>query len=241
MSPLGLLQLLGYSVGAVLPLWLGAQLLSRRHNLTALERVLFALALSMGGWHASNLFITIHDLLGFGVDRWTTLLRLADSISVLSITFSYSFLLHVHLHLWADASGRPLTRYERLRVYLSYIPTIFLLIAIPLIWKGDYAPMLSKVRMFVFPFACWISYVLGFIAITELLIARKSESPGTRRIMQTLAVSFVAIGIVIIAALAFGLGEGTTAGLYLKELANLGSLLPSVLLAHYIYRYRYLS
>ena len=37
------------------------------------------------------------------------------------------------------------------------------------------------------------------------------------------------------------MGEGTTAGLYLKTIANLGSLLPSVLLAYYIYRYRYLE
>ena len=36
-------------------------------------------------------------------------------------------------------------------------------------------------------------------------------------------------------------GEGTIAGLYLKTIANLGSLLPSVLLAYYIYRYRYLE
>ena len=33
----------------------------------------------------------------------------------------------------------------------------------------------------------------------------------------------------------------TTLGLYLKTVANLGSLLPSVLLAYYIYRYRYLE
>jgi signal transduction histidine kinase len=51
----------------------------------------------------------------------------------------------------------------------------------------------------------------------------------------------VAIGIVILAALALGLGEGTQLGLYLKTIANLGSLLPSALLAYYIYRYRYLE
>lgn len=239
MSPLLVLQLVGHSIGAVLPLWMGAQLVSRRHNLTALERVLFALALTMGGWHASNLFIAVH--VGLGFEKWTTLLRLADSISVISITFAYSFLLHVHLHLWADSNGRPLTRNEKIRVYLSYLPTLFLVAAVPLIWTGDYAPMLAKVRVFVFPFACWIAYVLGLIAVTELLIARRSTNRSAQRIMQTLAASFVAIGIVILAALALGLGEGTTAGLYLKTVANLGSLLPSVLLAYYIYRYRYLE
>ncbi|MDQ6651823.1 MAG: ATP-binding protein [Acidobacteriota bacterium] len=37
------------------------------------------------------------------------------------------------------------------------------------------------------------------------------------------------------------LGEGTQLGLYLKTIANLGSLLPSALLGYYIYRYRYLE
>ncbi|MCM3874570.1 MAG: ATP-binding protein [Pyrinomonadaceae bacterium] len=241
MSPLGLLQLLGYSIGAVLPLWMGVQLISRRHKLTNVERVLFALALTMGGWHTSNLFITLHGLFGLSFDKWNTLLRLADSVAVVSITFAYSFLLHVHLHLWADSRGRPLTRNEKIRVYLSYFPTIFLVVALPQIWAGDYAPMLTKLKFFVFPFAFWIAYVLGLIAVTELLIARNSRNRSEQRIMRTLAASFVAIGIVILAALALGLGEGTTVGQYLKTVANLGSLLPSVLLAYYIYRYRYLE
>ena len=241
MSPLEVLQLVGYSIGAVLPLWMGLQLFTRRLNLTALEKGLFALALTMGGWHTSNLFITLHSLFGLGYDSWTTLLRLADSVSVVSITLAYSFLLHVHLHLWANAAGRPLTKNERIRVYLCYIPALFLFVAIPRIWMGEYAPMLSKLKFFVLPFAFWIAYVLGAIAVTELLIARRSKNLSEQRIMRTLAVSFVGIGIIILAALALGLGEGTTLGLYLKTVANLGSLLPSVLLAYYIYRYRYLE
>src|ERR1700704_5450298 len=56
-----------------------------------------------------------------------------------------------------------------------------------------------------------------------------------------LAVSFIGIAILVMAALGLGLGRGTTLGLYLKTIANLGSLLPSALLAYYIYRYRYLE
>jgi len=220
---------------------MGAQLVSRRNTLTSLERVLFALALSMGGWHTSNLIITLHSLFALELNSWTTLLRLADTVAVVSITFAYSFLLHVHLHLWANASARPLTRGEKIRVYLSYLPTLFLVIAVPRLWIGDYAPMLAKLNFFVLPFAFWIAYVLGLIAVTELLIARKSKDQSEQRIMLTLAASFAVIGIVILAALALGLGEGTVLGLYLKTVANLGSLLPSVLLAYYIYRYRYLE
>ena len=241
MSPLEVLQLVGYSIGAVLPLWMGIQLVSRRRSLSPIERVLFALALSMCGWHGSNLIITLHGLFGFGFNYWTTLLRLADTIAVISITFAYSFLLHVHIYLWANAANRPLKRSEKTRIYLSYVPTLFLTVAIYKIWTGHYAPMLSRVHFLVLPMAVWITYVLGLIALTELLIARKSANLSEQRIMRTLAASFVAIGIVILAALALGLGEGTQLGLYLKTIANLGSLLPSALLAYYIYRYRYLE
>ncbi|MBC8028808.1 MAG: hypothetical protein H7Z16_01745 [Pyrinomonadaceae bacterium] len=241
MSPLEVLQIVGYSVGAVLPLWMGVQLLSRRRKLSPIERVLFVLALSMCGWHSSNLLITLHGLLGLGINRGTTLLRVADTVAVVSITFAYSFLLHVHLHLWANASNRSLTRFEKLRVYFSYGPTLFLPIALYKIWTGQYAPMLKRVAFLVLPMAVWITYVLGVIAITELLIAKKTTNLSEQRIMRTLAASFVAVGLVILAALALGLGEGTEWGLYLKTVANLGSLLPSALLAYYIYRYRYLE
>jgi signal transduction histidine kinase len=241
LDPLQILQIVGYSIGALLPTWMAIQLVTHRSKLSSLERMLALLALTMAGWHTSNLLITLHGLFGFGLNRWTTLLRIADTVAVISITFAYSFLLHVHLHLWANARSRGLTRSEQVRVYLSYVPTIFLLVAVPLLWKGTYAPMFVKLRFFVIPFAFWIAYVLGLIAVTELLIARKSSNRSEQIIMRTLAASFIGVGVVIFAALAAGVGEGTIAGVYLKTIANLGSLLPSALLAYYIYRYRYLE
>jgi signal transduction histidine kinase len=241
LDPLEILQVIGYSIGALLPLWMLFQLVTHRSKLTNIERLLALLALTMGGWHTSNLVITLHGLFDLGPDTWTTLLRVADTVAVVSITFAYSFLLHVHLHLWANAHGRPLNRSEQIRVYLSYVPTIFLLVALPNLWTGDYEPMFTKLSFFVIPFAFWIAYVLGLIALTELLIARRSSNRSERRIMRTLAASFIGVGVVICAALAAGVGAGTVAGLYLKTIANLGSLLPSVLLAYYIYRYRYLE
>ncbi|HKU75358.1 MAG TPA: ATP-binding protein [Pyrinomonadaceae bacterium] len=241
LEPLEILQVIGYSIGALLPLWMLFQLVTHRSKLTNIERLLALLALTMGGWHTSNLVVTLHGLFDLGPETWTTLLRFADTIAVVSITFAYSFLLHVHLHLWANAHGRQLNKSEHVRVYMSYVPTIFLLVAVPKLWTGEYAPMFTKLSFFVIPFAFWIAYVLGLIAVTELLIARRSRNRSEKIIMRTLAFSFVGVGFVIFAALAAGVGEGTVAGVYLKTIANLGSLLPSVLLAYYIYRYRYLE
>lgn len=241
MRLLEVIQLIGYSTGAALHLWMGALLWRRRRGLISVERVLLALTIGFGVWHVSNLILTLQGILGLERERWAVLLRLADTLAVLSITLSYSFLLHVHLHLWASAHDRGLKPGERLRVYLSYIPALFLVIAVPPLWRGAYAPMFEKLSHLVLPFALWAAYVLCFIAVTDLLISRRSESQNERRALRTLAVSFVAIGILLVAVYGLGVGEATNWGDYLKTIANLGSLLPSALIAYYIYRYRYLE
>jgi signal transduction histidine kinase len=241
MTLLEVLQLIGYSLGAVLPLWMGYLLFKQRLGLVPIQRLLLSLGLCMTGWHAGNLIVTLRSLLGLDVARWVDVLRLANTIAVISITVCYSLLLHVHLHLWASAQGRNLTRTERIRVYLSYIPCLFLLVTVPRIWMGPYQPMIAKLSQFVLPFAAWVVYSLALVAITELLVARRAASASERRILRTLAGSFIVIAILILASLGLGLGKGTAAGQYLQTFANLGSLLPSALLAYYIYRYRFLE
>lgn len=241
MSLLEALQLIGYSLGAVLPLWMGYLLFRQRLGVVPIHRLLLGLGLCMVGWHAGNLIVTLRSLLGLDVTRWDIVLRTANSIAVISITVCYSLLLHVHLHLWASSQARNLTRTERIRVFLSYLPCLFLLVVVPRLWMGTYQPMIAKLSVFVLPFAFWVVYSLAVVAITELLVARRAASLSERRILHTLAFSFIAIAVLILSSLGLGLGKGTVAGQYLQTLANLGSLLPSALLAYYIYRYRYLE
>ena len=106
LDPLEILQLVGYSVGALLPLWMAIQLVSHRKQADLPGAHACPARLNDGRWHTSNLVITLHSLFGLGYDHWTTVLRIADTVSVVSITFAYSFLLHVHLHLWANAHAR---------------------------------------------------------------------------------------------------------------------------------------
>src|SRR5712691_9325823 len=171
MSLLEALQLIGYSLGAVLPLGMGYLLFKQRLGLAPAHRMLLGLAACMAGWHASNLVITLRGLLGLDVAQWANVMRTADSVAVVSITVCYSLLLQVHLYLWARTHKRPLTRSEQVRVYLSYIPCLFLIVGLWRIWAGPYQPMLTKLSSFVPAFAVWIAYSLAVVAITELRVA----------------------------------------------------------------------
>ena len=241
MSLLEILQLVGYSTAAALHLWIGGLLVRRRRSLGKIERVLLPLALLLGAWHLSNLLVSLHSMLGLSVGRWTMLLRAADTAAVLSVTLTYSLLLHVHLHLWADARGRALTWTERARVYMSYLPAVFLAYALPRLWTGEYAPMFVRLSNLLVPFALWAAYVLCLVAGTDFLIGRLSRSRSERLLMRTLAATFLCIAALIISVYVLGVGRGTPAAAYLETVANLGSLLPTALLAYHIYRYRYLE
>jgi len=241
MSLLEALQLIGYSLGAMLPIWMGYLLFRKRLGVVPIQHLFLGLGACMAGWHGGNLVVTLRSLFGVDHAQWDIALRLANTIAVISITFCYSLLLHVHIHLWASSHGRALTRIERIRIYLSYIPCLFLVLVLPRIWTGPYQPMIAKTSVFVFPFALWITYSLVVISITELLVARRADSQSEQRILRTLAASFIVIACLILASLGLGLGRGTIAGQYLQTIANLGSLLPSALLTYYIYRYRYLE
>ncbi|HEX8354285.1 MAG TPA: ATP-binding protein [Pyrinomonadaceae bacterium] len=241
MALLEVLQLIGYSTAAALHVWIAALLAGSRRALGRVERVLLVLAVALGVWHASSLLVALHTMLGLSQDRWTPLLRLADTLAVTSVTLTYSLLLHLHLHLWADARGRGLTWSERARVYLSYLPAVFLVYAAPKLWTGAYAPMFVRLSHLLVPFALWAAYVLCLCAGTDFLIARLSKAQSERRLLTTLAASFVGIAALILGVYGLGWGQGTPLGLYLQTAANLGSLLPTALLAYHIYRYRYLE
>jgi signal transduction histidine kinase len=242
MALLEILQLIGYSTAAALHVWIAALLLKRRRVLGRLERVLLVLAVALGVWHASNLGVALHSMLGLSQGRWTLLLRTADTLAVVSVTLTYSLLLHLHLHLWADARGRELTWTERARVYLSYVPSLFLIYAVPKLWGGEYAPLFVRLSHLLMPFSLWAAYVLCLVAGTDFFIGRLSKLQSERRLMWTLAAAFVGIAALILVVYAFGVGADTPPlGLYLQTLANLGSLLPTTLLAYHIYRYRYLE
>lgn len=250
MSPLEVIQLVGYATGAILTFWMSALLRRWRRGLGGLERVLFALGLGIGLWHTSNFALTVLGLFQAAPERWPWLLRVSDTIAVVSIVFSYSFLLHIHLYLWANARGRGLTRFEKLRVWASYIPVLFLSVSVPHIWTGNYAHMLVKlaeVRLpfpdlnYVHAFMLWAIYVLCLIAVTELFIARIVPNKTQRRIMRLLASSFFIIAVLIGIDNLLGVGQNTAAGRYLITFSNLGSLLPTALLAYSIYRHRYLE
>lgn len=250
MSFVEVLQLIGYSFGAWLHLWIGVLLAKQRTSTTHTERVLLWLIFCLGGWHVGNLGLTLLNLLTPSINHANWLIRVFETFAVIAITLSYSLLLHVHLHLWAQAHRRPLTLIERARVLLSYVPLAFLFFAVPALWLNGEAPMLAKLTRveifdlhwnFVVAFACWAAYALCVVGVTDLLLAKAAPERRERTLMLALGASFLFIAGLIPAVHVLRIGASEGFGDSLQTFANLSSLLPTALLVYHIYRYRYLE
>src|SRR5437016_13902284 len=79
MTLLEALQLIGYSLGAMLPLWMGYLLFKQRLGVVAIQRLLLGLGVCMIGWHAGNLVVTLRSLFALDAVHWGIVLRVARS------------------------------------------------------------------------------------------------------------------------------------------------------------------
>jgi hypothetical protein len=78
MSLLEALQLIGHSLGAMLPIWMGYLLFKQRLGVVPIQRLLLGLGVCMVGWHAGNLIVTLRSLFGLDVARWEIVLALGE-------------------------------------------------------------------------------------------------------------------------------------------------------------------
>src|SRR5919206_111835 len=219
LEPLEILQVIGYSIGALLPLWMLFQLVTHRDKLSNIERLLALLALTMGGWHTSNLVITLHALFDLGPDTWTTLLRFADTVAVVSITFAYSFLLHVHLHLWANAQGRGLNKTANLG---SLLPSVLLAYYI---YRYRYLEIIIEESLIVVTFATVVLtvYVFGIRTIGDWMTQRYGVRPGLVEALLILALALLAAPLRGWLAQRFHKLFEREAALYKEIVARIGS------------------
>jgi signal transduction histidine kinase len=250
MSLLEILQLIGYGTGAAMTLWMCA-LLARRRSLRAVERLLLLLGASVGLWHLANLILALHAFLGLDQEKWQLALKGLNCLAVIAVTCVYSLLLHAHLYVWANSKHRELNPSEKGRVILSYVPLLFLPLALFQIWQSEFAPIervfaavtlpYFKGVSFLTSFSLWAVYVLVVVAVTDMAIARSASSSRERRFLLVLAGSFTAVAFLVALHGVFHVGVQSHLGDYIKTLANLGSLLPTALIAYYIYRYKFLE
>ncbi len=238
MSLLELFQLIGFATGAALHLYL-AWLFLRQRGTRSSERMLLWLGFVIGIWFFGNFIETIFELLE--VRSAVVLRRLADTLAYAALSCLPPLTLHSQMRLWQFLDHNAKPHYIRLRVVLCYLPLLVLPYSLSFIWRGEYAPPVEKLSQFLFLFISWIAAVLWESGGINFYLSRKITTTREKHFFEALAVTLFVMGALFVVTYIFGGRHWGGAGRYLEALAKMSSLVPTALIAYYVYRYRYLE
>lgn len=238
MSLLELLKLIGFATGAALHLYL-SWLFFRQRGTRSNERILLWLGLAIGVWFSGNFIETIFDSLGLHSALISQ--RLADSVAYAALSFLPPLTLHAQMRLWQRLDPEVKQPYLRFRIALCYVPLFVLPYSLSFIWRGAYAPPIEKLAPFLTLFILWIAAVLWECGGINLHLARKILTSREKHFFEVLAVTLFIMGALFVLAYIVGARQWGVPGQYLETIAKMSSLVPTALIAYYIYRYRYLE
>jgi signal transduction histidine kinase len=242
MSLLEILKIVGFATGAALHLYIAWLIwnkrLGRQQDFTQPERAFIMIGAFMGVWFAGNLLTTLHILL-IGTDRLTGWLRAWDLITMIGVALIPSAILYAHIAFWSFLNGyRVLTRGQvRLAGVLVYTPMVALPYSMYRILTGVYRPFFDDLKPLLIPYSVWYLFALWSSAAIAWAMKRRfaPDARRERRFFERLAVllfvtgafEFVTVGV---------RGAGPNDLLWVTYI--LLSLLPTIFIAYYVYRYK---
>src|SRR5215813_5487822 len=133
LSPLQILQLVGFATGAALHLYL-CLMVYRRYGVRGAEIALLALGLSTGLWHLGNFAAAIHELLvGPGRAEWW--LKASHVVAYTALAIMPPVLMHAHFRVWEWLDQRAPQKFFKPLIILGYLPLVVLPWAIARLWS----------------------------------------------------------------------------------------------------------
>jgi signal transduction histidine kinase len=238
LPPFEILQLIGFATGAALHLYL-CWLLYQRYGLQRGERVLLSLGLSIGLWHLGNFAAAIYQALGVKSGLWW--LKTANIVAYVALAFLPPTLAHAHFRLWEWMDARAPRQYFRLLISAGYVPLLTLPWVVTKLWSEPYQEPIEKLSALLLPFILWIVFVFGECALIDWRLARQWQTAREQRFFQVFGVTLLAIGVLFLLTYILGGRNWGAPGRYLELIARLSSIVPTAIVAYFIYQYRYLE
>ncbi len=239
LEPFEILKLVGFATGAALHLYL-CWMLYRRYGIRRAERSLLGLGLSTALVHLGNFAAAIHELL-LGPGRASWWLKASNVVAYIALGFMPPLLAHAHFRVWGWLDERAPRRFFKPLIVAGYLPLALLPWAVARLWSDPYQRPIEKLSLLLLPFICWFVFVFIECALIDWRLASKLSAARERRFFEVFGASLAAIGALFLLTYVLGARNWPGIGRYLDLIAYLSSIVPTTIIAYYIYRYRYLE
>jgi signal transduction histidine kinase len=236
MSALEIVMLVGFATGAALHFYI-TWLIARREDLWGPEPAFVALGLTLGTWHVGSLLAGLFRTLG--VADGHVLLRVSDTLVLAALAFLPPTLAHAHVAFlgWRDDYRTVTRRVVALVAAFGYVPLVLLPVSLARLWGPVYHNPVDAMGFWLVLFSIWHVAVLLQSAVVDQYLKRYFVDPRERSFFDRLSVSLVAIAVVYIAVFPGGLRARPGLGPWLEVMVQLASIVPTTIVAYYIFRY----
>jgi len=239
-----IIKLVCFFAGMLISFLLVVQLLNRKRK-TKSGVTFFFLMLSAGLWNFGNFTTYFLDNLFKETTGDIIFINKAFSIfAVIGLTFIPSLLLHTLVSIFFEKElnfHKSLQRWIERSIYIIYFPVLFVPLMIFQLFMNPNPsdPYNEVLKNYIFPFNIWLSSILimaGFICL-------KLSSVGWEKEERSLFFVVSWVFFIIAAGIGFHflLEDKNIIVEYTQYLILTASLLPTIILTYYIYRYNYLD
>jgi hypothetical protein len=240
LQPRDIVKLVGFATGAALHLYL-CRMLFNRYGLRGSQKVLLSLGLVLGLWHLGNFAVTIYELLRMDLAEWWR--KSANVLAYSALALLPPLLAHAHFKLleWFDPRFREpgRKRWLRLLAGLGYVPVVVLPWAIARLWQEPYQTPIDRLGVLLLPFMVWFVFIFLECAAIDWRLSVVWQAEREKQFFRTFAATMLGSAALFLLTYVVGARHWGALGGYLDLLAKLSSIVPTAIVAYYIYRYRY--
>lgn len=233
-----LVALIGYLVGAALHTLIATLVMVRKQKPPS-ERIFLFLVIAVGLWHAGNLIALVVQ--GIAQGQWNFVIQFSKSVAFLGLAAFPALLVHTHVAFYRETETGPGLRSEQILLAVMYLPLIGFAYPLYSTFLNQSRSPVETLAQYMLPYVCWFVTSLVISAVIDMKLARIQEDEPFRHFYRVIGVIFSFIALLTTFTYILGGREFPELRKYLELISIVSSILPSTILAYFIYRYNFLE
>ena len=234
-----LVPLFGYLVGTALHTLIATLVMVRKEKRPS-ERIFLVLVISLAIWHSGNLIAWV--LQGLSQGEWLVFSHLARAIAFLGLAVLPPLLVHTHFAFLSDSDSSFLPRrLQNVLLALFYLPVFWFIRPLYAMFISSSAPSVQSLAPYMVLYVSWFVLSLLISAAIDMRLARVQEDEPFRHFYKVIGITLLFIAILTTFTYILRSGEFPQLRGYLELLSIIASIVPSTVLAYFIYRYNFLE
>src|SRR5437867_1058257 len=234
-----LLRAFGYLLGTALHTLIATLVMVRKKKRPS-EKIFLFLVIAVGIWHAGNLVALFLGRVSHGETGF--FLQFAQTAGLIGLAAFPALLVHTHVAFLRETEAdKSNTKLQNVLLAVMYAPLIWFFYPLFSVILSQVASPVQALTHYMLQYVCWFVTALVVSAIIDFQLARIQEDEPFQHFYRVIGSMFWFIVFLTTFTYILGGRELSQLRSYLEIAGILASIVPSTILAYFIYRYNFLE